>query len=172
MMIVGIDPGLNGAIAIIEPDTREITIFDTPTLSIKSKTKNKNEYDIQKMVEILSDNAGVIRAVYLEKVHSMPGQGVASMFSMGYGYGLWIGILAALKIPYNLVIPQQWKKKMLAGMTSEEKQNKKTSIIRAQQLYPDAKIFGVKGGGKDGRAEALLIATYGMYDVGYENKLS
>jgi len=168
MTIIGIDPGLNGAIASINPQTKQCIVFDTPTLTIKSKTKNKNEYDIQSMISLLSSIED-IHSVYLEKVHSMPGQGVASMFSMGYGYGLWIGILAALKIPYNLVIPQQWKKVMLSGMTSEDKQNKKTSIIRAQQLYPDAKIFGTRGGGKDGRAEALLIATYGIRELGYGN---
>ena len=52
--------------------------------------------------------------VFIEKVHSMPGQGVASMFNFGKGYGIWIGILAALKISKTLVTPQEWKKEMMS----------------------------------------------------------
>ena len=83
----------------------------------------------------------------------MPGQGVASMFNFGMGYGIIQGVVSALGIPYELVTPQSWKKR--AGLIGKDKDNARTM---AQQLYPDAPL----GRKKDiGRADALLIARFG-----------
>lgn len=156
---IGIDPGLSGAIAVIT-DNSLIRIYDTPTTTItkgagKSK-KNKRAYVESRMVEILSQYNYESVHIGIEKVHSMPGQGVASMFSMGYGYGLWIGIVVALKLPYTLITPQRWKKELMSGMSKE----KAASCIRAQQLYPDGEFFTPRGRAWDGRGDSVLIATY------------
>lgn len=154
-LYIGIDPGLSGAVVVLG-ETEIIRMYDTPTTAIKSGKKNKTVYIESEMARMLSPyNVEGAQAV-IENVHSMPGQGVSSMFSMGYGMGLWIGILSALKIPYTKVTPQAWKKKMMDGMGKE----KSASCIRAQQLYPNAELFTPRGRALDGRGDALLIATY------------
>src|SRR5437868_5437346 len=103
-MIVGIDPGLSGAVARIDQTASAwATVNDTPTMTVKSGPKLKRAYSIPEMVDLLQGNVGF---VVIESVHAMPGQGVVSMFSMGYGLGLWVGIVAALGIPYEMVTPQ------------------------------------------------------------------
>lgn len=151
MIFVGIDPGITGAVAII--DGGNIVFHDTPTIQTKNGKKTKTEFMPSEMADILATQKGC--HVFIEKVGAMPGQGVTSMFSFGKGYGIWIGILAALKIPYTFTTPQAWKKHLMQGM-----KDKDAARIRAQQLYPCAtKELSRK---KDiGRADALLIAEYG-----------
>lgn len=157
---IGIDPGLSGAVAIISSDG-EATIHDTPTTKVKSGKKNKNMYVESLMADILRQYAGDNVEVKLEKAQSMPKQGVASTFSTGEGYGLWRGILAALRMPYTIVTSQKWKKAMMDGMGKE----KSASCYRGQQLFPSVELFGPQGGAKDGRGDALLIAEYGRRNL-------
>lgn len=159
-MVIGIDPGLDGAVAIIPAATdKEVRVYDTPTTKIKSGKKNKSVHVVSKMVGLLKDLDSSPEEIFvvIEKTHSMPKQGVASMFSMGEGLGFWIGIVATLGYPYELVTPKAWKKEMMKGMGKE----KAASCYKAQQLFPDVELFGPKGGAKDGRGDALLIAEYG-----------
>ena len=151
-MIAGIDPGQTGAIAFIYPNGK-VEIHDTPIEKVKKGKRIKTEYLPGNMSDLLKGLE--INHVYIESVHAMPGQGVTSMFNFGKGFGIWIGILAALKIPYTLIPPQAWKKHLMQGM-----KDKDAARIRAQQLYPSVtKELSRK---KDvGRADALLIAEYG-----------
>ena len=79
----------------------------------------------------------------------MPGQGTRSMFTVGLGYGLWLGILASLRIPYTPVRPAIWKRSM--GLSKD----KEGARLRAMQLYPGADLRRKRD---HGRAEALLLA--------------
>jgi crossover junction endodeoxyribonuclease RuvC len=151
-MIIGIDPGLSGAVARIDDDLDFLQVNDTPTMTVKSGPKLKRRYQVPAMVELLRGN---VDFVMIENVHSMPGQGVASSFSFGYGLGLWIGIIAGLEIPYEMVTPQRWKGVMMDGQGRE----KDAARYRAQQLFPSIALqFARKK--DDGRAEAMLIAEY------------
>jgi hypothetical protein len=77
------------------------------------------------------------------------------MFGFGKGYGMWIGIVAALEIPYTLVTPQAWKKELMQGI-----KDKDAGRLRAMQLFPAYNEWLVRK--RDiGRADALLIAEYG-----------
>jgi hypothetical protein len=144
---IGIDPGLDGAVAIIE-EGKDPFLFDTPTLEVG----DKRDYDGREMALILkSFNENAV--VALESVHAFPGQGVTSMFRMGAGLGRWQGILDALGMVYSMIPPQRWKKELMDGMPKE----KSASIIRAKQLFPRADIRLKK---HDGRADALLLAEY------------
>jgi len=150
-VIIGIDPGQTGAVAIIGDD--RCYVLDTPTETVKKGKGTKTEYLPAEMVQMLK---GFKNAhCFIEKVGAMPGQGVTSMFNFGKGFGLWIGILAALEIPYTLVTPQAWKKAMMQGIGDKD-----AARGRAQQLFPSkSKELSRK---KDiGRADALLIAEYG-----------
>ncbi|KKM76262.1 hypothetical protein LCGC14_1382060 [marine sediment metagenome] len=147
--IVGIDPGLGGAVAFIMRDDLAV-VDDVPVIQVGKK----REYNAPEMAEIL--RCWSPDHVYIEKVHSMPKQGVASSFNFGKGFGLWLGIVATLGIPYTLVTPQRWKGKMLDG----QRRGKGDARLRATQLFPElaSSLTRVKD---DGRAEALLIAAYG-----------
>jgi hypothetical protein len=166
---IGIDPGLDGAIAIIDGRTdvrpselfketgRAIVIHDVPAFAAKTG----RSYDIQAMLGILRPYDGEGARVFLEKVHSMPDQGVASSFTFGVGFGIWQGILAALGMQHTLVTPQRWKKVCLADVA---KNNDAAEAAHAARLYPAASalIRGPRGGLKTGRVDALLIAHYGV----------
>lgn len=162
MIILGIDPGLDGAVVgLAGPDQPLVRYLDTPTLTVAGAKGNRREYNLSLMADFLR----VVRVggahAYVESVHAMPGQGVRSMFTMGYGSGAWAGILAALQIPYTMVTPQRWKKLMLPDMGKD----KDAARLRAMQLYPDvAELFKRKK--DDGRADALLIAEYGRRQQG------
>jgi len=154
MITIGIDPGLSGSVAVLGEEGI-IKIYDTPVAEIKSGKKTKRAYVESEMARILSNyNIDGAHAA-IEGQHAFPGQGVSSMYKLGLGYGLWVGILAALKIPYTVISSTKWKKGM--GLTGKEKA---ASCLRAQQLYPDAELFTERGRALDGRADALLIATY------------
>lgn len=160
MIYIGIDPGLDGAVAVVDPGNTSCTmVWDTPTLTVKSARGTRREYALRRMAQFLEPYNGSICPVavaYIENVHAMPGQGVRSMFTMGYGVGAWEGILAALGIIYTRVTPQRWKAAMLDGMGKD----KDAGRMRAMQLFPDrAVLFERKK--DDGRADAILIAEYG-----------
>lgn len=154
MIYLGIDPGLDGAIAYVGTDPHVVHVVDTPTLTVTSSAGSRREYNLAEMRNLLT--LYHVDMAFVEKVHSMPGQGVRSMFTMGAGYGAWLGLLAGLQIPTTLVTPQRWKKVMLA----DQGQDKDASRLRAIQLFPtEAAYFARKK--DDGRAEAALIAEYG-----------
>ncbi len=142
-MIVGIDPGASGGIAFIESSMGRKTLVKI----FKFTTEN----DIIKLLQEHKPDIAV-----LEQVHSMPGQGVVSVFSFGANWGCYKGALLALNIPFYLVTPQKWQKKL--GCMS--KGNKNVTKNKAQQLYPSLKITHAT-------ADALLIATYGLSEYSF-----
>lgn len=150
-MKIGIDPGNTGAVAFLTDSDVFVDVYDMP---LKQYGK-KNLTDAQGLTEILSPYQEQGHTAYVERVASMPGQGVASMFNFGMGYGVIQGVLAGLKIDCVLVTPQRWKKN--AGLVKCEKDDAR---ILAQRLYPEAEDDLLRK--KDiGRADAILIARFG-----------
>ena len=145
-MILGIDPGLDGGIAIISGS--EIELLET----IPTEPKGgfiKRQVDAQKLSNIL--RVYPISVCYLERVASRPGQGVGSVFSFGDTYGAIRGVLGALNIPTYTVAPQTWKKELKIS-------SKEDSLKAIKDLN-----FGLDLRKKDHNlAEALLIAYYGL----------
>ena len=144
-MILGIDPGLDGGIAIINGS--EIELLET--IPTEKKTGFiKRQVDAQKLSNIL--RVYPISVCYLERVASRPGQGVGSVFSFGDTYGAIRGVLGALNIPTYTVAPQTWKKQLKIS-------SKEDSLKAIKELYPLLKMRK-----KDHNiAEALLLALYG-----------
>ena len=147
---IGIDPGFKGAVAILRNDDF-IEVIDAPVLTIG---KSKREHNIPAMVDILAGytKTGVVA---IEKVHSMPRQGVASVFTFGKGFGIWLGILSALGIPFEEVTPQRWQGVMMDGM----QRGKDANRLKAMQLFPSLSSQ-LKFKSNDGRADSLLIAEW------------
>lgn len=154
---IGIDPGLRGGIAAIDADTLEVVeLHDTPCL----KTEKKQAYDIDGMATLLRHlSLGVNAVIVLEQQAARPGQGVVSMFSTGYGFGLWCGILGTLSLPYRTIHPATWAKKVLCGIGGTGKER----VVKfAAQMFPGAEITPpCCRKARDGRCDALALAYFG-----------
>lgn len=148
---IGIDPGLSGAIAILDRCGDVIEIHDMPTMAKGNKAKTvKRQVNGSALVEILRDYPR--SHVTLEGVSARPGQGVSSMFSLGDSLGVVRGVVAALEMSLNIVPARVWKQYYKLN------NDKELSRTKAIQLYPSVSL----GRKKDAdRAEALLLARYG-----------
>ena len=153
MIIIGVDPGITGAISILE-NKKVIEIYDTPTM-IDGK-KNKRQINSAQVTNIIKERLYEEKevVVVVEHVNAMPGQGVTSMFNFGQSFGVIKGICAALALPINFVRPTKWKKYFNLINT-----NKDASRTKAIELYP--KNSSNLARKKDSnRADAILIALY------------
>jgi len=151
-LIVGIDPGLSGAIVVLFQGT-PVTCARMPTMKMGAA----NRVNASALAAIIK---GELREryklhAYVELVGSMPGQGVASMFSFGHSAGVIQGVLGALEIPVTMVTPQSWKKR--AGLVGKDKDASRTLAI---QTWPEWRTLDQKGAGQ-AYADAAFIALYG-----------
>ena len=153
MIIIGIDPGVSGAICIL--NNGKITeVYEMPTM-IDGK-KNKKQVNGAEITNIfqkeLISNANA--KVVIEHVSAMPGQGVTSMFNFGQSFGVLKGICAALKLPVYFVRPVKWKRYFNLIKT-----NKDASRTKVIEIFPyiSSKIPKKKDANK---ADAILIAAY------------
>lgn len=137
MIYLGIDPGKSGGIAAIDEHNQ---------FALKMPETDR---DVLTVLDGAVNGAGDVFAA-LEKVHSMPGQGVRSTFTFGANFGALRMALTALDIPYELVAPGMWQRFM--GCLSGGKKN--ITKRRAQELFPALEITHAT-------ADALLLAEYG-----------
>lgn len=143
--ILGIDPGVSGAIAFYFPDhPGAVAAEDVPTVDGEIDAAT-----LARRIEQMRPDLAIV-----ERVGAMPKQGVASTFKFGAAYGAVLGVIGALKVPSHLVAPTRWKKHF---RLSSEKEEARALALR---LWPArAELFERK---KDhGRAEAALLARYG-----------
>ena len=119
------------------------------------KTGSANRVNAPAFGEILFRWLNEDPKAYVELVSSMPGQGVASMFSFGHSAGVIQGALGAFEIPVTMVTPQSWKKR--AGLVGKDKDASRTLAI---QMWPFWRELDKKGAGQ-AYADAALIAVHG-----------
>ena len=153
MKIIGIDPGLSGAIAILE-NNRVLNLFDMPVMS--EGKKNKRQLNSAQLVKLLKDNIKDNEdvSVVVEQVNAMPGQGVTSMFNFGQTFGAIKGICAALGLPIFFVRPAKWKKHFELINSSKD-----SSRTKAIEMYPllSSELSKKKDVNK---SDAILIARF------------
>jgi len=121
MKIVGIDPGISGAICFLKgSDVRAVIKMPTfeYTVGIGNKKKKKNMVDAKAVGELIIQFNPQI--VFIEKVGAMPGQGVTSMFNFGLSTGILYGICGAIGVDVVDVRPQAWKKIILEGTDKDK----------------------------------------------------
>ena len=153
MKIIGIDPGLNGAIAVLQ-DNKVREIFDVPVMPEGKKNKRQlNSAQLVKLLkDIISDSEETV--VIVENVSAMPGQGVTSMFNFGQTFGAIKGICAALGLPIFFVRPAKWKKHFDLINSSKD-----ASRTKAIEMYPSLSDQLSKK--KDvNKSDAILIARF------------
>lgn len=166
MRIVGIDPGLSGALALIDEQYRFIACEDIPTMARgKTKKRKVNVPELARIIREWEPSLGVLELV--TGAIGKPGRicphcgmrknvGAASGFNFGHTAGAIEATIAALGFPYVLMSPQVWKRK--AGLLGTDKE---ASRAKAIELWPGAPLSRKKD---HARAEALLIARFGCVD--------
>jgi len=158
MKILGVDPGINGAIASY--DGSDLVVIDIPKLKSKGRGFEVNWALLADNLRILF--GGCDHAV-IEAVQARPGEGRGTAFKFGYSAGGVRGLIAGMGYPITMVQPRSWKAKM--KLTTD----KDYSRTRATELFPaSADEFKLK---KDNnKAEAALIAYYGLTQLQIEEK--
>ena len=153
MIIIGIDPGVSGAICILN-NGKIVELYEMPTMIDGKKNKKQvNGAEITNIFQkelINETNSKVI----IEHVSAMPGQGVTSMFNFGQSFGVVKGICAALRLPLYFVRPVKWKKHF--NLINSQKDASRTKVI---EIFPyiSSKISKKKDSNK---ADAILIARF------------
>ena len=153
MRIIGIDPGLSGAIAILD-DSKIKELFDMPVMP--DGKKNKRQLNSALLVKLINDNIKNLEntVMVVEQVNAMPGQGVTSMFNFGQTFGAIKGICAALGLPIFFVRPAKWKKHFELINSAKD-----ASRTKAIEMYPA--ISEQLSKKKDvNKSDAILIARY------------
>lgn len=153
MILLGIDPGVSGALSVYE-HKKLVEVLDMPTMSEGKKNK-KQINSAQLSLEIKKRiNGSDENAVVIEHVTAMPGQGVTSMFNFGQSFGVIKGICSALNLPVYFVRPVKWKKHFnLIGSSKD------ASRTKAIEMFPSFSDNMAKK--KDAnKADAILIGRY------------
>jgi crossover junction endodeoxyribonuclease RuvC len=141
---IGIDPGYSGGVAAFGSGHESV-----PAEGLAFKMPEE-ECDLAKLLKEL---VGFMHpsqvCLVLEKVHSMPKQGVTSVFTFGQQFGICRGVIAALELPRVLVTPQQWQK----ALGCQTGGDKKVTLSVAKNQWPWLKPTHAT-------ADAILIAHY------------
>lgn len=150
-VVIGIDPGLSGAICALLINQNKVTFKSTaedPLILFNWFEQMKSTYNL--------------RCITIEDVHSLLGMSAKSNFSFGRNVER-VNLLAQLsKVRVELVTPKVWQK--FVGIKQKGPAIKKEVAEIAARLYPNAPLYGPKGGLLDGRSDSLMIAHYAAYN--------
>ena len=155
MLIIGIDPGITGAICFFE-DRKIIDLIEMPNMAVGKKNKRQvNGAQVYNEIfeRIKNYNKKDIKVV-IEQVSAMPGQGVTSMFNFGQSFGVLKGICSAMQLPMYFVRPAKWKK--YYNLINSKKDASRTKVI---EIFPyiSPQLSKKKDSNK---ADAILIASF------------
>jgi len=169
-LVMGVDPGKDGAIASVDSDTgRIVAMHDMPTWNQaigQSKRKRINPVAVSEIFQ-LAKMLGV-EMVVIEAVGGRPRQSAMNAFTFGYGVGLVFMACIAHQLPIESVPPASWKK--LLNVPGKSKADDTAIMTRADEMFPDDRqLFrGPKGGNRVDRAEAAMLAKFGCRHLLHE----
>jgi crossover junction endodeoxyribonuclease RuvC len=158
-VLLGIDPGISGAIALLSPAGELLGVHDLPTLP--DGPAGRRRVNPALLADLLAQTHA--SHAYCELVNSRPTDGHVAAFSFGMTRGLLEGCLAALAIPVTMLAPASWKR--IVGLppssAAERADAKDRSRAEALRRWPaHAQLFALKK--HDGRSDASLIAAAGI----------
>ena len=155
MLIIGIDPGISGAICFFE-DGQVKEIIDMPVMADGKKNKRQinGPQTYNEILKRINKFQKKDIIVIIEQVSAMPGQGVTSMFNFGQSFGVLKGICSAMQLSMFFVRPAKWKKYF--GLIKTEKDASRTKVI---EIFPyiSSELSRKKDSNK---ADAVLIASF------------
>jgi len=161
--LIGIDPGLTGGLGVLDVNDAGAWVAAwlrrTPTVTISTGRKTREEYDIPAMRVLLAEvlTGHPHARLVIEAQQAMPMrlrgrvQGGRSTFRTGLGYGLWLGLLVAAGVRYSTTRPATWKR--AHGLLGTDK---RASRLRCGELFPALAPVRMRD---EGPAEALLMAA-------------
>ena len=166
MLIIGIDPGISGAICFFENGEVK-DVIEMPSMADGKKNKRQvNGYQIyNEIFSRIKDLPKKNIFVVVEQVSAMPGQGVTSMFNFGQSFGIIKGICSAMQLSIHFVRPAKWKKYF--NLIKTEKDASRTKAI---EIFPyiSQKLSRKKDSNK---ADAILISSFFYKSLDFnENK--
>lgn len=148
-LILGIDPGSNGGIAVLDIDGNVVSLTKMP------ETPQDILDHLRKYCGSELFNSEVV--CYMEQVgQGMPGQSSKATATFARHCGHLEMALMALGIKTNTVTPNKWEKMYQLGKSSDYSKTewKNRLKAKAQQLFPREKVTLAV-------ADALLISEYG-----------
>ena len=155
MLIIGIDPGISGAICFFE-DGEVKDIIDMPVMADGKKNKRQinGSQTYNEILKRINNYPKQDIIVVIEQVSAMPGQGVTSMFNFGQSFGVIKGICSAMQLSIYFVRPAKWKKYFNLLKTEKD-----ASRSKAIEIFPyiSSKLTRKKDSNK---ADAILIASH------------
>ena len=155
MLIIGIDPGISGAICFFE-DGQVKEIIDMPVMADGKKNKRQinGPQTYNEILNRINNYAKKDIIVVIEQVSAMPGQGVTSMFNFGQSFGVIKGICSAMQLSMFFIRPAKWKKYF--GLIKTQKDASRTKVI---EIFPyiSSQLSRKKDSNK---ADAVLIASF------------
>ena len=155
MIIIGIDPGISGAICFFE-DGEVKEIIDMPVMADGKKNKRQinGPQVYNEILKRINNFQKKDIIVVIEQVSAMPGQGVTSMFNFGQSFGVLKGICSAMQLSMFFIRPAKWKKYF--GLIKAEKEASRTKVI---EIFPyiSSQLSRKKDSNK---ADAILIASF------------
>ncbi len=154
---LGVDPGLQGGVAALDAAGQVVGTWPMPVAG--GEVHAAGLADLLRSLRCLDQHQDIGR-VCLEKVGAMPGQGVASTFRFGTGWGMVRGVCAALGVPVVLVPPTVWKKRVLLGLPHDK--NGAVQFCANRWPTTDLVLVGCRVP-HDGVADALCLAEYGRF---------
>lgn len=160
MRYLGIDPGLDGGMCLID----EEGVIDSCVMPTLRDPKGKRVFDPFAIKQWVKERNGLgsesIKCCGIEKPIPMPSLPSNVLLSLGYGNGILVGIMTALDIPFLLINAKEWQKNVLRHITSGT--TKQRSIQYAQQTQPkyDWRENDRCRIPHDGLADSYCIATY------------
>ena len=161
--VIGIDPGIAGALALYDAAADSLLIEPIPTFTVKVGKGRRQIPDHYGVARIIDAWAPLNPTVWIEAVGTRPGEGAVGAFSFGKTYGILLGVAAAHFLRMELVTPAAWKAALKVKGPKDE------SRLRASALLP--KFSGLWPLAKhDGRAEAALIALHGSMQATPANR--
>mgnify|MGYP001331705312 FL=1 len=155
MLIIGIDPGISGAICFFD-NGQVKEIIDMPVMADGKKNKRQinGPQTYNEILKRINNYPKKDITVVIEQVSAMPGQGVTSMFNFGQSFGVLKGICSAMQLSMFFIRPAKWKKYF--GLIKTEKDASRTKVI---EIFPyiSSELSRKKDSNK---ADAVLIASF------------
>mgnify|MGYP001456511547 FL=1 len=155
MLIIGIDPGISGAICFFENgQVKEIINMPVMADGKKNKRQINGPQTYNEILKRINNYPKKDIIVVIEQVSAMPGQGVTSMFNFGQSFGVIKGICSAMQLSMFFIRPTKWKKYF--GLIKTEKDASRTKVI---EIFPyiSSELSRKKDSNK---ADAVLIASF------------
>jgi hypothetical protein len=158
--IVGIDPGLAGGLGVLDVGNNGVELLQaalarTPTVRVRTGRRQRCQYDVSAMRDLLHDQVEghfPLVEVVIERQQAMPGDARRAAFATGLGFGLWLALIVAARVPYQLVTAVAWKRHH--GLLHADK---RASRLRCTERFP---ALAPIRAADEGPAEALLLAAY------------